>query len=477
MTGRRLALLPLRVILVGTMLLLVTAGLVASGAAVAATMRAQLMDRVDQQLVAAADGWAHRPPGRRDAGDGAGGGPPQGQPAPGGPTRGAPPSRFYVEERTATGATVLSVDDTDGRPELSADLSTGRPVTVPGTEGGSWRVLALPSQGSVTVIGLPLGREVDQTVTLLVVVSAVVGAVVLLVVGGAGWTLVTRALRPLDEVREAAVEIAAGDLERRIPPRPRGTEVGDLTASLDEMVGSLRGALATARAAEAAARASEERTRRFAADAGHELRTPLTSIRGFSELHRMGALPDPEVALERIDGESLRMTEIVEDLLTLAHLDAERPLDLAPVDVAELVSDAVVAAHATAPHREVRFSVEAVPVVTGDARRLRQVVSNLVVNALRHTPDEAHVWVTVGEEDGSAVITVRDDGPGMGPEDAERAFERFHRADTSRSRATGGGSGLGLSIVDELVRAHGGTVTLATAPGAGATFTVRLPAD
>ena len=447
----------LRVLLVGTMVLLVLVGLVASGAAVTLTMRAQLLDRMDEQLLTAADGWVHKPPG------------PDSGPRPGIPSRGAPPSRFYVEERTPSGVVVLSVDDRADRPQIGDDPPSGVPTTVPGTGDSRWRVIVSPSPGGSTVVGLPMDREVDQTITLLIAVSAVVGVAVMLLVGAAGWTLVTRAFRPLNEVRVAAGEIAAGDLERRLPPRPAGTEVGDLTESLDEMVGSLRGALELARE-------SEERTRRFAADAGHELRTPLTSIRGFAELYRMGAMPDAEAALARIDAESSRMSQIVEDLLVLAHLDARRPLARSPVDMAELVTDAVDAARATAPGREIVVDVRAAPVVDGDEGRLHRVVSNLVVNALRHTPDDAHVGVVVDLQGSTAVVIVSDDGPGMEPHDAARAFERFHRADDSRTRSEGGGSGLGLSIVDELVRAHGGTVDLDTAPGAGATFTVRLPA-
>lgn len=465
---------PLRILLVVAMVLLVLAGLVVSGAAVTTVMRSQLVDRVDDQLRAAADGWVGRsgPP------------PASSQRTPGRPDRRSPPSRFHVQERTPSGTVVLSVDDRGGRPEVPADAEPGTPITVPGTTGGQWRVLVLPAGDSATIVGLPLDRDVDHTITLLLAVSGIVGAGVLVLVGVAGRVLVTRAMRPLDEVRAAAGEIAAGDLDRRLPPRPPGTEVGDLTASLDEMVESLRGALAAsgraeaaARESEAHARASEERTRRFAADAGHELRTPLTSIRGFAELYRMGALPDASGALDKIEIESLRMSRIVEDLLTLAHLDAERPLDRAPVDLADLVTETVDAARAIAPHREVTVAVEAVPVVDGDEGRLRQVVSNLVVNALHHTPGDARVRVTVGLDGGDAVVTVRDDGPGMTAEDAARAFDRFHRADASRTRADGGGSGLGLAIVDELVRAHGGTVDLVTAPGQGATFTVRVPAS
>ncbi|MCT1514811.1 sensor histidine kinase [Dietzia cercidiphylli] len=476
MTASRFDRIPLRVLLVGTMLLLVFAGLVVSGASVALTMRAQLVERVDGQLLDAANTWAHRPPGGPESEVTPDPGLSTEPPLPDRPSRAAPPSRFYVEERTAWGSVVLSVAETDDRPELSSSPQTGTPITVPGTSG-EWRVLVLPTAEGTTVVGLPLDREVDQTITLLIVLSTALGAVVLLGVGIAGWVLVTRALRPLDKVRSVAGHIAEGDLEQRLPPRPLGTEVGDLTASLNEMVDALRAALAASSTSEAQARASAERTRRFAADASHELRTPLTSIRGFAELHRMGALSDASTALERIEDESLRMSRIVEDLLTLAHMDAERPLERAPVDVADLVSTAVDAARATAPHRTVRLSIEAVPVVDADQGRLHQVVSNLLANALRHTPDEAQVRVLVGQEGTDAVITVSDDGPGMTRQDADRAFERFHRADTSRTRSEGGGSGLGLSIVDELVRAHGGTVSLTTAPGQGATFTVRLPTE
>ncbi|WP_291082878.1 sensor histidine kinase [Dietzia sp. UBA5065] len=462
--------LPLRVLLVGTMLLLVAAGLLVSGAAVALTMRAQLVERVDDQLADGVRSWAHR--GTPDARPTA----PSRQPRSGQPSRERPPSQFYVEERAADGTVLLVVDDIGARPAVPADLPPGEPRTVPSAGGGAWRVLATPARGGVVVLGLPLDRQVDRTVGLLVGVSAAVGAGVLLVVGTAGWYLVRRALRPLGQVSEAAGQIAAGDLDRRLPERPAGTEVGDLTRSFNEMIDRIQIAF-TERAA------SEARSRRFAADAGHELRTPLTSIRGFAELHRMGAMEDAEEVLARIDVESTRMADIVEDLLTLAGLDERRPIARTPVDVAEVVSDAVEGVRALAPDRSVTLDVRAVPVISGDASRLGQVFSNLVVNAVRHTPAIARVWVEVDEEDDGggagfvAVVRVRDDGPGMGPEDAARAFERFHRADDSRTRADGGGSGLGLSIVSELVHAHGGTVELDTAPGAGATFTVRFPQE
>lgn len=474
--------LPLKVLLVGTMLLLVFTGLVASGAAVATTMRAQLVERVDEQLQEAARGWAHRSP-PRDRGGPAGsatGGPagPQGERA----SRRRPPSQFFVAEYDDEGHLVVTVNDEDHDPQVPVGLPQGRPVTVPSVDGvGTWRLLALPTEDGVTVLGLPMDRPVDRIVNLLIVVSLAVGAVVLLLVGVVGWYLVGRALRPLREVEAAAGEIAAGTLDRRLPDRPAGTEVGGLTRSFNEMIGRLEQSFAASEAAEAAARRSEARTRRFAADASHELRTPLTSIRGFAELHRMGAVPDARSAMSRIEAEAVRMSHLVEDLLTLARLDEEQPLEVAPFDLAEVVADATETVRATDPWRHLELRVDEAPVLRGDGRRIRQVVVNLLANAYTHTPPEASVRVRVGREPagrdgtGYAVVTVRDDGGGMSPDDVERLFDRFHRLDVSRSRGGGGGSGLGLAIVQGIVAAHRGTIEVRTAPGEGAAFTVRLP--
>jgi signal transduction histidine kinase len=230
--------------------------------------------------------------------------------------------------------------------------------------------------------------------------------------------------------------------------------------------------------------------RRFVADASHELRTPLTSIRGFAELYRQGAVRcEDDVArlMQRIEAEGARMGLLVEDLLLLARLDQQRPLTFAPVDLAEIAGDAVHDAKAVQPDRPISLhldeSLTDVPVVLGDEGRLRQVVGNLVTNALTHTPPDARVTVSVAEaaDDGAVlVLRVADEGPGMDPADAGRAFERFYRADSSRTRgadspAKAGGTGLGLAIVASLVAAHRGSVDLATAPGQGAVFTVRLP--
>lgn len=217
--------------------------------------------------------------------------------------------------------------------------------------------------------------------------------------------------------------------------------------------------------------------RRFVADAGHELRTPLTTIRGFSELYRQGAGRDTDLLMTRIENESRRMGILVEDLLLLARLDAQRPLEQKAVDLLALASDAVHGARAVAADRTIGLEIidgPGIPEVLGDAVRLRQVLDNLVTNALTHTPADASVTVRVGTVGDRVVLEVTDAGPGLAEPDRERVFERFYRADSSRTRASGG-SGLGLSIVAALVAAHGGTVEVDSEVGRGATFRVLLP--
>jgi two-component system, OmpR family, sensor kinase len=289
--------------------------------------------------------------------------------------------------------------------------------------------------------------------------------------------VVHRSLRPLSEVERTAAAIAAGQLDRRVPTRDPRTEVGRLSLALNGMLAQIQSAMAASESSAEKARGSEERMRRFITDASHELRTPLTTIRGFAELYRQGAANDVEMLMSRIESESSRMGLLVEDLLLLARLDAQRPLDRRRVDLLVLASDAVHDARSIAPKRTITMEVfdgPGTPEVLGDEPRLRQVLSNLMTNALQHTPDTADVTVRVGTDDGTAVIEVCDKGPGMNVEDAHRVFERFYRADSSRARASGG-TGLGLSIVDSLVYAHGGTVSVTTAPGQGCRFRVELP--
>ena len=217
--------------------------------------------------------------------------------------------------------------------------------------------------------------------------------------------------------------------------------------------------------------------RRFITDASHELRTPLTTIRGFAELYRQGAAKDVEMLMSRIESESRRMGLLVDDLLLLARLDAQRPLERRRVDLLALATDAVHDAQSIAPQRTITMEVldgPGTPEVLGDEARLRQVLGNLVANALQHTPDTARITVRVGTSAHDAVLEVADEGPGMTPEDAQRVFERFYRTDSSRTRSSGG-TGLGLSIVKGLVELHDGTLHASSSPGEGTVMTVLLP--
>jgi two-component system OmpR family sensor kinase len=374
----------------------------------------------------------------------------------------------------------------DGPTAVVGDIRT----TTSANGGVDWRyvdvTIALPSDGSaptavVAAVALPL-TDVDATVNRLRLLILGLGGIVVVVCALLGWLAIRRSFAPLVNVEETAAAIAAGDLSRRIPPRPPTTEVGRLTASLNGMLTQIESAF-RARAA------SEARTRRFAADASHELRTPLAAIRGFAELYRQGAVPPEEVGrtMRRIEDEATRMGALVEDLLLLARLDERRPAKAEPVDLAVLAGDAVHDARGLDAQRQVRLvgldgSAGPVPApVIGDEGGLRQVVTNLVANAVRHTPAGSPIEVGVGvtndpQEGPRAVLEVRDHGPGLPPQEADRVFERFYRVDSSRRRGTGGGSGLGLSIVAAVTAAHGGEVAVLSTPGGGATFQVTLPA-
>ena len=454
--------LPLRVRLVAGLVLLVAVGLLVAGFAATSALRSYQLTRVDEQLVEAVGA----PEVRGDGPDR-----PRG--------RGRLPGERYLALLDERGGVVRADDvgrgDGPDLPRLDLDEvrdRDGRPFTVGGDRGGDWRVVAVPLQsgeGSV-VVATDLG-EVERTVDRLVLLQLAIGVLVLAGVSGLGYVVVRSSLRGLVEVEEAAAAVAAGDLSRRVPERDPRTEIGSLGASFNGMVSQVQSAFAT-RAA------SEDRLRRFVADASHELRTPLTSIRGFAELHRQGAVTAPEDLsrlLGRIEDEATRMGMLVEDLLALARLDEQRPLQLVDVDLAVLVADAVHDARAVQPARPLSTDVAPdVPVLRGDEARLRQVLANLLSNAMQHTPVGAAVQVRLQARDAHVVVEVADQGPGMAPEVAERVFERFYRADPSRTRASGG-SGLGLSIVAALVAAHGGRLELDTAPGRGAVFRVLLP--
>ena len=484
---------PLRVLLVAATVALVALGLLASGAAVTLTMRSQLISSEDGKLREAMNEWAATspPPGPRT---GTGGDPL----SPEGPSRERPPSEYFIAVRTAAGDLVFVVDDNPSHPELPDTVTLDTPFELPDAEGnGTWRALAgVDRQGNITVLAVPMNTTVDATVNKLIKVQALVGLAVLIGVGTCAWLLVRRSLRPLQAVEQTAHQIAAGNFDRRLPELSPRTEVGSLAQSFNWMAGSIESAFTATEASRFKAAASEDRMRRFVADAGHELRTPLTSIIGFAELYRTKMLPDADVAFDRIEPEARRMQALVEDLLTLARLDAERPMEHAPVDLTQVAADAVAGARAIEPSRSVQLRLDAAPVINGDGDKLRQVALNLVVNALRHGGEDANVTVTVTEAAADAnpaphtasvgpvqrpgtrlaVLEVDDDGVGMPAEAAAKSFERFHRVDDSRNRSEGtGGSGLGLSIVAGIVQAHDGTVHLDTAPESGARFRVELP--
>lgn len=322
---------------------------------------------------------------------------------------------------------------------------------------------------ATVVFAIPL-TETLGTLRSLLVVEAIIGVVVLTAVAGLAFVIIDLGLRPLRRMGEAAGVIAAGNLSRRVEPATPRTELGRLGLALNAMLSQIEKAFAERTA-------SEQRLRRFIADASHELRTPLTSIRGYSEMLRRGAAESPsdsDLARRRIEEESVRMSTLVDDMLLIARLDQGRPLDTRPVNLQAIARDAVDDARAVAPQRSITLDAARAITVVGDDTRLRQVVGNLVRNAIVHTPPATPVEVAVTTDDGVARLSVSDHGPGLKPDEAQRIFEPFYRADPSRSRDSGG-AGLGLAIVTAVVAAHGGRVKVKETSGGGATFEVELP--
>ena len=352
-----------------------------------------------------------------------------------------------------------------------------------------WRVLAVPieskdssglTEAASLVIAMPL-KQTNQVVALVGVLTFAFGLATLASAIAMTWVIVTRTFEPLARVEQTAAKIAAGDLSQRIEDYNPSNEIGNLAVSLNTMLTQIE-MLFKAR------EKSEAKMRRFVGDASHELRTPLVSIRGYSELYRQGALPTDEAvatAMSRIESESKRMGQLVEDLLTLARIDERRESKLAPFDLFNLAVDASNDAYATAPDRAVSLvglNEEVAPTsatVLGDESRLRQVVANLLTNAMRYTPDGSPLEIAVGVREEVpgfplSVLEVRDHGPGIHGEDRERVFERFYRTDASRSRETGG-TGLGLSIVAAIIEQHEGRIHIDETDGGGATFVISLP--
>jgi two-component system OmpR family sensor kinase len=406
--------------------------------------------------------------------------------------------------------------------------NTGQFVTLPASTGSdTWKVYTVQTQvagyfgnqiSGTLIVGEDIG-DISHTIGRLVSIDLIVGGIVVFCLAIVGIAVVRASMQPLREIERTAGKIAAGDLAQRVAERDPATEVGSLGRSLNVMLGRIEAAFHAQVTSEANARKSENRMRRFIADASHELRTPLTTIRGYAEYYRQRGgfgrdgsaelgRQDLDRIMNRVEDEATRMGGLVEDLLLLARIDQQRPVERNPVDVLALAADAVQDARMVAPGREVTLTVgrDTAFLVLGDEARLRQVIGNLTSNALTHTPDGTPVEVNlrsgqigwgasgpvviagpdvppdlvppppgaVSHAVPAVVIEVTDHGNGLTPEQKQRVFERFYRADEARTRQTGG-TGLGLAIVSALITAHGGAVSVESQPGHGATFRVALP--
>ncbi|HEX4218033.1 MAG TPA: HAMP domain-containing sensor histidine kinase [Acidimicrobiales bacterium] len=343
--------------------------------------------------------------------------------------------------------------------------------------GPSFRVRAsVLTDGNLFIVAAPLDAT-NSTLNRLLIIEVTVTGVALLAAVLLGWWLVRVGLRPLEEVERTAESIAEGELDHRVPGENTKTEVGRMARTINIMLSRIQRAFAERDATEAELRASEGRLRQFVADASHELRTPVSAVSAYAEMYQLGMAksgPELDRAMSGISLESARMGHLVEDLLTLARLDEGLPLEQRQVELVKLSADAVHTAAAVGPDWPVRLEAARPVEVTGDPLRLRQVLDNLLSNVRAHTPIGTTTVVRVSQTDDEAIVEVADNGPGLDDEQRSRVFERFYRADPSRSRLKGG-AGLGLSIVSAIVSAHGGTVRAVSLPGQGASFAVHLP--
>jgi two-component system OmpR family sensor kinase len=438
--------------------------------------------------------------GYDDDADGRVGGPP-----PGGKGRGDLPPGTYGQLRTTSGQQIglaYAQRTLDGEslpaPKLPAKVAYGKPFTVAAVSGNTrYRVVAALSpflysgEQTVSIVAIPLNSNADQLRNLLIV-DGVVILLILTALGFGAARLVGVELAPLEHIAEEADDIAGGKLDRRVPEAAPGTEVGRLGIALNAMLDRIEEAFAERQR-------SEDKLRQFLSDASHELRTPLASIRGYAELQRTGMLRSDEEraqAVARIEEQAARMGTLVEDLLALARLDEEREHKVELVDLAAIARDAVSDAGALDPEREVSFAAEGDALVLGDEARLRQVLTNLLGNAVVHTPAGTPIRVEVGIDDGAAAssaapagrgaahdgaaaiayLHVDDAGEGVPAAKRDQIFERFHREAGGTARTRGpAGAGLGLAVVRGIVEAQGGTVAVSDSPLGGARFTVRLP--
>ena len=453
--------LSLRARLVLGVIVVAAAGLAAADVATYTSLRAFLYDRVDRSLFESSGGVARGL--FEHCGDGRGG------PVPGA-------EGDVLQLRSADGKVLCTKriayfsGEESPLPRLPAALDEEFSTVPAAAGGGRYRVYAASTGPSgVMLVHATSLEDVDGTLRRLLAIELLVTAAVLAALAVLGLWVVRLGLRPLEAIGHTAAAIAAGDLTRRVERAEPRTEVGRLGLALNAMLGQIESAFK-------AREASERKLRRFVADASHELRTPLAAVRAYAELFERGADRRPDDLARSMAGigrESERMSVLVDDLLLLARLDEGRPLEREPVELDEVVGEAVETARTVEPERPIELEAEPATVV-GDRERLRQIVDNLLGNVRAHTPAGAPVHVRLGRQDGNVMIEVEDEGPGLAPEQAERAFERFYRADESRSRASGG-VGLGLSIVAAVAEAHGGSVSVESEPGRGTTFRIALP--
>ena len=347
-----------------------------------------------------------------------------------------------------------------------------KPFTIE-APGADFRVATtvLPSSLGSVIVAQSLS-DFDKTTRQIGIVFLIIGGLVLLFIAFASRQVIKLSMKPLEKIEATAEKIAGGDLSARLENFEPDTEVGRLSTSLNQMLSRIEESFA-------ARTESESKLRRFVADASHELRTPLTSIRGFAELHRQGAVPEGEKTKElisRIEKESMRMGSLVEDLLMLARIDQSREIVMADVDLSTLIKEAVTSAQVAGPEHPITSDIAHDVHTQGDSDKIYQVVTNLLANARAHTPIGTAIHVATYSADNGTFVTVADKGPGLTAEDQQHVFERFYRVDTSRQRSSSDGSGLGLSIVDEVMKAHGGSVSVSSEPGNGATFTLYFKA-
>ena len=349
-------------------------------------------------------------------------------------------------------------------------------------EHNSWRVVAKPFRNfaATVVVALPNSANLEL-LRQYRAIGGGFGFLLLAISGLSIWLTIAQALRPLREVERTAKLVSSGDLSQRLIERPGNTEIARLNRSLNSMLDSLEDSVSSRNK-------TVSQMRRFVADASHELRTPLVSVRGYAELYRQGALKkksEVQEAMGRIEAEAIRMSSLVESLLTLARLDENQKLEATPVDMVKLSREII------ARDVQGKQKISLTLLTLGGAKlpagfslsaevnesQIRQVLVNLIENAKRFSPNKGSIEIAIGQKtEDEVILEVIDHGEGIPKQLRDKVFERFYRADNSRNRDTGG-TGLGLAIVKEIVTLHKGRIEVRETPGGGATFRIKLPAQ